>query len=77
MCRNHDIILDSNARGRFRHFRYEPHYAAVQVGPQGAACEVAFPRRKPVRVLINGKEARVETVMNVAAETRTLIEIWD
>ena len=77
LYRDHDIILDSNARGRFRHFRYEAHYAAVQVGPQRTACEVAFPRRKPVRALINGREARVGTVMNVAKETRTLIEVWD
>lgn len=74
--RNGKTILETDAKGRFRHFRYEQHFAQVDIPAQDAATEICFPGINPIRVTIDGKDVPVSDCVDLPLHQSARVAIW-
>lgn len=76
LWKNGTQIFTSNAKGRFRRFVYEDHYAGVEVGIQEQEVTLSFPAITPLRVLVNGQESGGSWPVSLKAGEAYRVEIW-
>ena len=77
LAKDGKVIFSSNAKGRFRHFVREGHYAAVVLGERVEACVVSFPDIRPIKVAIDGVAIPAsETAAVPAGKRAARVEFW-
>jgi len=76
LWKNGTQIFTSNAKGRFRQFVYEDHYAGVEVGIQEQEVTLSFPAITPLRVRVNGQETGGAWPVSLKAGEAYRVEIW-
>jgi len=74
--RNCEVIFETDAVGRFRHFTHGSHYGCVTVPAQKLDCTVHFPTVSPIRLIVNGNAT--DPCKNIAVKQgeNTKIELW-
>lgn len=70
------VVFSSDAKGRFRHFVLEAHYASVELAAQENRCTVSFPDLRPIKAVLGGSEVPASGDLTISAGNRVLVQLW-
>ena len=70
------LIFEADGVGRFTHFQYDDHYAAVTVPASGRDVTVRFTGRKPLKIKVDGQDRETGEDIVIAKGAAAGIEVW-
>ena len=74
--RDGQVIVETNAVGRFTHFFMEKHYVTITVPPQDKNCRIILGDESPIKVVVNGAECKRSHEIDLEKGVATKIEIY-